>query len=56
MSVHILRCGDCGAYTLHDACKSCGTKTSTPHPSRFSPEDRYGKYRRKLKALVKEEG
>ena len=24
----------------------------TPHPARFSPEDRYGRYRRMLKRMV----
>lgn len=51
MSSHILKCGDCSGYTLHQTCPDCGSKATTPHPSRFSPEDRYGKYRRKLLAL-----
>lgn len=55
MSSRILKCKSCGAYKLEEAC-GCGGVAVTPHPPRFSPEDRYGKYRRQLKALVKEEG
>ncbi len=29
----------------------CGGKTTTAHPARFSPEDAYGEYRRRLKRL-----
>lgn len=35
-------------YTLRDACPRCGGRTAMPLPPRFSPEDRYGKYRRRL--------
>ena len=30
-------------------CPVCGGPTSTAHPPRFSPEDRYGEYRRRAK-------
>ncbi|KYK29869.1 MAG: ribosome biogenesis protein [Candidatus Proteinoplasmatales archaeon SG8-5] len=53
MSSRILKCVDCGSYTLKKEC-ACGGSAVTPHPPRFSPEDRYGKYRRQLKALAKE--
>ncbi|MEE8168189.1 MAG: RNA-protein complex protein Nop10 [Candidatus Hydrothermarchaeales archaeon] len=42
-------CKLCRIYTLAEACRECGAPTTTPHPARFSPEDPYGKYRRKLK-------
>ena len=41
-------CRDCGRYTLRDVCPQCGGPTRTPHPARFNPTDRYGKYRRLL--------
>ncbi|MBR2255439.1 MAG: RNA-protein complex protein Nop10 [Candidatus Methanomethylophilaceae archaeon] len=44
MSSLMRRCSVCGAYTLSDIC--CGVGTVLPVPPRFSPEDRYGKYRR----------
>lgn len=45
------KCTSCGLYTLKDACPKCGrdTKTRTAHPPSFSPQDKYGKYRRKAK-------
>ncbi|UCE37366.1 MAG: RNA-protein complex protein Nop10 [Thermoplasmata archaeon] len=44
------KCEDCGKYTLKDIC-SCGKKTMVPIPPRFSPQDRFGEYRRKLKEI-----
>ena len=41
-------CRACGAYTLHEPCPKCGGATRTPHPARFSPQDRWAKYRRAL--------
>jgi H/ACA ribonucleoprotein complex subunit 3 len=41
-------CRGCGRYTLGTKCPECGGVTRTPHPARFSPSDRYGKYRRML--------
>jgi H/ACA ribonucleoprotein complex subunit 3 len=45
------KCLACGVYTLKDACPSCGRPTGSPMPPRYSPEDRYGAYRRKLKRV-----
>jgi len=43
------RCPACGAYTFRDVCPSCGSPTGSAHPPRFSPEDKWGKYRREAK-------
>lgn len=44
------RCGSCGKYTLKgDTCPYCGGEVRVPHPPKFSPEDRYLKYRMALK-------
>ncbi|HEY7589260.1 MAG TPA: RNA-protein complex protein Nop10 [Thermoplasmata archaeon] len=43
------KCRACGTYTLADTCPKCGTATGNPMPPRYSPEDPYGAYRRKLK-------
>ncbi len=49
MTESLLRvCRECGRYTLRAKCPDCGAETRTPHPARFSPTDRYGKYRRML--------
>jgi H/ACA ribonucleoprotein complex subunit 3 len=49
------RCMSCGAYTLSESCPGCDGRAVSPHPPKFSPEDRYGKYRRRLKAIVDKE-
>jgi H/ACA ribonucleoprotein complex subunit 3 len=41
-------CRTCHRYTLRAKCPECGAGTRTPHPARFDPGDRYGKYRRML--------
>jgi H/ACA ribonucleoprotein complex subunit 3 len=45
---HILKCPACGSYGLDEKC-SCGAKRGKPKPPKYSPEDRYGTYRRKFK-------
>ena len=45
---HILKCISCGNYTLKGKCK-CGGKAVTPKPAKYTPEDKYGKYRREVK-------
>jgi len=41
------KCSGCNLYTFKEKCPKCGAKTVSPQPPRFSPEDRFGKYRRK---------
>ncbi|RJS84593.1 RNA-protein complex protein Nop10 [Candidatus Bathyarchaeota archaeon] len=50
------RCVSCGRYTLkHDACPYCGGPLKVPHPAKFSPDDKYARYRVTLKHVeVKE--
>ncbi len=44
----IHRCPEDGTYTLKGLCPRCGTPTHMAIPPRYSPEDRYGVYRRRL--------
>ncbi len=44
---HIMLCADCGNYTMKE--EHCGKKTGTTKPAKYSPEDKYAKYRRKAK-------
>ncbi len=44
------RCRSCRTYTLSGTCPRCGGPAGTPHPAKYSPEDRYAKYRRALLA------
>lgn len=39
-------CKNCKTYTLKEICPKCSEKTANPHPPSFSPQDKYGKYRR----------
>ncbi|HDN74517.1 ribosome biogenesis protein [Archaeoglobales archaeon ex4484_92] len=52
MKVLMRKCRSCGRYTLQNICPECGEKTFMPIPPKFSPEDPYGKYRRKLRREV----
>ncbi|NLI61797.1 MAG: RNA-protein complex protein Nop10 [Methanosarcinaceae archaeon] len=46
MKGKILKCKSCNLYTLKIKCPKCGKKASSPKPMRYSPEDKWGKYRR----------
>ncbi len=44
------KCVRCSSYTLKtDVCPLCGGTLKTPHPPKFSPDDRYLKYRMIMK-------
>lgn len=43
------RCKSCGEYTLKDKCPYCEGDLGVIYPAKYSPEDKYGKYRRILK-------
>jgi H/ACA ribonucleoprotein complex subunit 3 len=46
--MHILRCNKCGSFGMEEKC-SCGGTRAKPKPPKYSPEDKYGDYRRKFK-------
>ena len=48
-------CKECGEYTLQEVCPECNVKTGVIFPARYSPQDKYGKYRRILKRQQMEE-
>ncbi|MBI2184743.1 MAG: RNA-protein complex protein Nop10 [Thaumarchaeota archaeon] len=39
------KCPKCNIYTLKTECKICSGPTVTAHPPKFSPDDRYTRYR-----------
>ena len=50
------KCIKCGRYTLKkDKCPYCGGNVRNPHPAKFSPDDKYAKYRRIIKEEAKVE-
>ncbi|MDZ4171165.1 MAG: RNA-protein complex protein Nop10 [Methanobacteriaceae archaeon] len=49
MKMKMKRCKSCGEYTLKDKCPYCEGDLGVIYPAKYSPEDKYGKYRRILK-------
>ncbi|MFY9966222.1 MAG: RNA-protein complex protein Nop10 [Nitrososphaeraceae archaeon] len=46
MKKHLMRlCRSCARYTLKLDCPACGSITINPHPPRYSPDDKYIRYR-----------
>ncbi|HJJ33438.1 MAG TPA: RNA-protein complex protein Nop10 [Methanocorpusculum sp.] len=48
MHGHIRECKRDHVYTFLETCPVCGEPTTSVHPPRYSPQDRYGKYRRMI--------
>ncbi|HDP73799.1 MAG TPA: RNA-protein complex protein Nop10 [Candidatus Woesearchaeota archaeon] len=46
---YILKCVSCGRYTLKEACPACSSKAVRAVPPKYSPDDKYGSYRRQVK-------
>lgn len=42
------KCPVCKEYTLEDQCPSCNGPVKVVYPPKYSPEDKYGKYRRMI--------
>ncbi|MFH1455357.1 MAG: RNA-protein complex protein Nop10 [archaeon] len=49
MSQHILYCDKCEVYSMQEKCPVCDKKTLSRRPAKFSPQDKWGKYRRMAK-------
>ncbi|MCK4551128.1 MAG: nucleolar RNA-binding Nop10p family protein [Candidatus Aenigmarchaeota archaeon] len=49
---HIYICEKCNIYTMGENCPKCRKKTILKKPPKYSPEDKYGEYRRKMKKLL----
>jgi len=45
----IRKCPNCKRYTFKEICPYCNIKTRRVIPPKFSPEDKWGEYRRKMK-------
>ncbi|MCW4032023.1 MAG: RNA-protein complex protein Nop10 [Candidatus Bathyarchaeota archaeon] len=41
----IKKCPKCNLYTIQDRCKVCKNKTVSPHPAKFSLQDKYSRYK-----------
>jgi H/ACA ribonucleoprotein complex subunit 3 len=53
MRKNIFHCFKCDKFTFLEVC-SCSEKTYTTKPAKFSPEDKWGKYRRIAKSSSKD--
>ena len=43
---HLIRkCTSCNRYTLKRLCPRCNATTMDAHPPKFSPDDKYARYR-----------
>jgi H/ACA ribonucleoprotein complex subunit 3 len=43
---HLIRkCSACNRYTLGRICPKCNASTIDPHPAKYSPDDKYVRYR-----------
>lgn len=45
MKFQLRKCPQCKIYTLKEECPKCAKKTTTAHPAKFSPDDKYARYR-----------
>ncbi|MCA9813167.1 MAG: RNA-protein complex protein Nop10 [Nitrosarchaeum sp.] len=45
MRFQLRRCSKCYHYTLKGKCPKCETETVSAHPAKFSPDDKYMRYR-----------
>ncbi|MCA9477933.1 MAG: ribosome biogenesis protein [Nanoarchaeota archaeon] len=53
MASNILKCTTCGSYGMSSEC-SCGGTRMLCKPPKYSPEDKYAKYRRMAKEQQEE--
>lgn len=49
MKMKMRKCNSCNIYTMKDVCPVCDGEVNVIYPPKYSIEDKYGKYRRKLK-------
>ena len=45
MKFQLRKCIDCKKFTLKEKCIYCNSLTITAHPAKFSPDDKYLRYR-----------
>lgn len=45
MRFQLRKCLKCNRYSLKNECPLCNEKTISAHPAKFSPDDKYLRYR-----------
>ena len=48
MKTLIRKCNYCNVYTMEETCQKCGNKTVMAIPMKYSPTDKFKKYRLRL--------
>ncbi|MBT3283903.1 RNA-protein complex protein Nop10 [Candidatus Bathyarchaeota archaeon] len=46
------KCNNCSVYSFKDKCPKCGGKAVTPHPAKYSPDDKYRRYKLLMRRLA----
>ncbi|GBC75600.1 hypothetical protein HRbin06_00919 [archaeon HR06] len=46
------KCEKCNLYTLELTCPKCKSETISPHPAKFSPDDKYARLRLRERYLT----
>ena len=46
------KCKNCSGYTFKDECPKCSGPAVSPHPAKFSMDDKYRKYKILMKRLA----
>ena len=49
MKFQLRRCKMCNKYSIKEKCNKCDVETISAHPAKFSPDDKYMRYRIKEK-------
>ena len=49
MKTLIRKCVNCNKYTMNDKCPECGSETRNTDPLKYSPSDKFQKFRIKEK-------
>ena len=44
----LFKCASCSSYTMGDTCPKCGGATVMAAPAKYSPDDKYARYRSPL--------
>ena len=47
MKFLLRRCNNCYTYSLKERCPKCRSETNSAHSPRYSPDDKYLRYRLK---------
>ena len=47
MKFQLRKCIKCNKFSLKEKCQKCNVDTKSAHPAKFSPDDKYLRYKNK---------